>query len=74
MNIFSGSWIPKVFGVLGSIAAIAAIAMPQYGALIGAIGALIASAGHLFVRQDNKSSEQVGAGNVPPTANGLFNK
>lgn len=75
---FNGSWQPKMFAVLGLITALANAAKalmdndPSTNVDIPMIMSQVAVCVGLFTaRQDNKSSEQVGAGvivpSVPPT-------
>lgn len=72
MNL-KGSWQPKALGALGLLIALANAGKalldgdPGTNIDVTSIMAQITTCIALFtVRQDNKSSEQVGAGNIPP--------
>ena len=56
--------MPKVFSVLSTGAAIAGLVFPQYAAIAIVVSKFFDTATGWVTRQDNKSSEQVGAGNT----------
>ena len=71
MDLKKMSWLPKLGAFLvlvgAGLAALpklgAPLALAWVGPLVGLVGTAL---GLAFARQDNRSSEQVGAGNVPP--------
>ncbi len=60
----TNSWIPKIVAFIGGGAQLVAQFYPQTQSVCGLISALAFLGLGLVVRQDNLSSEQVGAGNT----------
>lgn len=64
MKFLTGSWLPKALGTIGAVALLVGQCLPKYKTICDVISGVSATLVSFVVRQDNKSSEQVGAGNT----------
>lgn len=68
MDLTKMSWQPKLFGAIAALGSyLETLTDPKWLGIVGKIMLAVGTFGlGATARQDNKSSEQVGAGNVPP--------